>query len=509
MKKDVIIVGGGIAGLSAGCYLQMNGYNTAIFEMHDKPGGLCTAWERKGYTIDGCLHWLVGSAPGNGFHRFWLELGMLQGGTIIDLDEFYRYEAPDGRQVIMYCNADQLEQHLKEVSPEDGEYITRMANGIRRLATIDMPIEKAPELQTFWNKAGTGLRLAPHLNALRTWTGLTVAQLAAGFKNQHIRDALKFMPGEFSAMGFMMTMAWLHKKVAGYPIGGSMPLIRAVEKRYQSLGGEIFYQAKVTSVAVDADHANGVTLADGTVHQGTTVVWAADGHTAAFDLFKGNYLDDTIRGYYREMPIFTPLIFAAFGARRTFNDVPKMVSGLIIGLEKPVSIGGRTQRNLHVRFSNFDSTMAPEGKTVLSVMMDSDYQYWKELRKRPEDYKKAKEDVAEAIIRILDRRFRGLKELIEMTDIATPVTFERYTGNWRGCYEGFMPTPKSQLLTMKKTLPGLSNFYMIGQWVSPGGGLPSGVMTGRHITQILCNRDGRRFTTSLPEREPVLQGAVK
>jgi phytoene dehydrogenase-like protein len=60
MKKTLLIIGSGIAGLSAGCYGRMNGYRTRIFEMHDKPGGLCTSWQRNGYTIDGCLHWLVG-----------------------------------------------------------------------------------------------------------------------------------------------------------------------------------------------------------------------------------------------------------------------------------------------------------------------------------------------------------------------------------------------------------------------------------------------------------------
>ncbi|HUU64217.1 MAG TPA: NAD(P)-binding protein [Dehalococcoidia bacterium] len=60
MEKSIIIIGAGIAGMAAGCYGQMNGYRSRIFEMHDKLGGLCTAWERKGYTIDGCLHWLVG-----------------------------------------------------------------------------------------------------------------------------------------------------------------------------------------------------------------------------------------------------------------------------------------------------------------------------------------------------------------------------------------------------------------------------------------------------------------
>ncbi len=62
-EKSIIIIGGGIAGLSAGCYGQMNGFRTRIFEMHKKPGGLCTCWKRQGYVVNGCVHWLVGTGP--------------------------------------------------------------------------------------------------------------------------------------------------------------------------------------------------------------------------------------------------------------------------------------------------------------------------------------------------------------------------------------------------------------------------------------------------------------
>jgi phytoene dehydrogenase-like protein len=54
-EKSIIIIGGGIAGLAAGCYARMNGYRAHIFELHTLPGGLCTSWDRKGYTFDGCI----------------------------------------------------------------------------------------------------------------------------------------------------------------------------------------------------------------------------------------------------------------------------------------------------------------------------------------------------------------------------------------------------------------------------------------------------------------------
>ncbi len=88
MDNAALIIGAGIAGLASGCYVWMNEYDTRIFEMHDKPGGLCTSWTRKGYTIDWCLHWLVGSAPGPGFHRIWQELGAVQGRSFVEYEGF-------------------------------------------------------------------------------------------------------------------------------------------------------------------------------------------------------------------------------------------------------------------------------------------------------------------------------------------------------------------------------------------------------------------------------------
>jgi phytoene dehydrogenase-like protein len=53
------------------------------------------------------------------------------------------------------------------------------------------------------------------------------------------------------------------------------------------------------------------------------------------------------------------------------------------------------------------------------------------------------------------------------------------------------------LLRMDKSLPGLENFYMIGQWVEPGGGLPPAIMSGRNVTQIICKKDKVKFTTQV------------
>lgn len=69
-----------------GCYARMNGYNTRIFELHTVPGGLCTAWERNGYTIDGCIHFLVGCKPNAPFYSVCQELGVLRNNRFRIID---------------------------------------------------------------------------------------------------------------------------------------------------------------------------------------------------------------------------------------------------------------------------------------------------------------------------------------------------------------------------------------------------------------------------------------
>ena len=117
MEKSIIIVGAGIAGLSAGCYARMNGYKSTIFEMHDKPGGLCTAWKRKGYTWDISMHMLFGS-KGGAFHSMWQELGALQGTQFVYHDRMMLIESGK-RSSTFAWNRASLEKQMLALSPAD------------------------------------------------------------------------------------------------------------------------------------------------------------------------------------------------------------------------------------------------------------------------------------------------------------------------------------------------------------------------------------------------------
>lgn len=501
-QQSIAIIGAGFAGLSAGIFAQMNGYKTEIFEMHNLPGGLCTAWKRKGYTIDGCIHWLVGSSPKSTFYQLWEQVGIAQNSTFINLDEFARYEGSDGRTLILHVNVDRLKKHLLETSPEDERLIRQMTRGIRLGIKLDQLSNRAGKLQMLINRLRLGWLFVSRGKELQMWMKTTTREFVSQFKDPLIRDALEnlWLP-DFSAIFLLFTFAYLHTGNAGYPLGGSMPISRLLEKRYRELGGTIHYNARVEKVLVENGCAAGVRLADGSEHRAQNVISAADGYSTIFRLLDGNFIDENIQKIYDQWPTFQPLIYVGLGVNRTFEDEPRTVDGVTFTLKQPAEIGDGVHSTLAVHLYNHDSTLAPEGKTSIVVMIPSDYAYWKELSADRAAYDEKKDQVARTVVELLEQRFPGISGQVEMVDVATPLTFERYTGNWKGSFEGWLITPQNahtMMAPMEQTLPGLKNFYMCGQWVEPGGGLPTGVSSAHRLVQSICKADGKKFTSTKP-----------
>ena len=498
-EKSIIIIGAGIAGLSTGCYGQMNGYHTQIFELHDKPGGLCTSWKRKGYTIDGCIHWLVGSGPGNAFYRVWEELGAIQGRDIVDHEEFFCIEGTGGKSLIIYTDVDQLEQHMKDLSPADADVIKEFTDAVRSFSSVGMPLDKPRELRSLIDRLKNIFRIQRFIKPFIKWKNTSIRDFASRFSDPFLREVVPLLmlidTDDFPMVAFLFTLAFMHRREAGYPIGGSLAFARAIERRYLDLSGEIHYKARVEKILVENNHAVGIRLADGTEHHADIVVSAADGHATIFDMLEGKYINDKVRGYYDELPIFQPLIQVSLGVARDLSSEPHSI---VYMLEKPVNIAGEERKWLNLRHYCFDPTLAPQGKSVITVLINSNHDYWKPLFEDRSRYESEKQQIAAEVIDQLDKRFPGLKKQVEVVDVATPMTFERYTGNWQGSFEGWLITTKTLGMTMNKTLPGLGNFYMVGQWVEPGGGLPPAALSGRNVIQIVCNQDKKQFVAQIP-----------
>ena len=509
MGKTILIIGGGIAGLAAGCYAQMSGFTSRIFELHRIPGGLCTSWRRKEYVFDGAIRYLSGTHPQSREHRLWEELGLLQDREIHYYDEFIRFEGRDGRSLVLYTDIDRLEAHLLELSPQDRDLIADLIQGLRDYTRMELPLDLTPS--SAQEMLALGQTMMPMIGPVLRWRGVTVPQFAQRFQDPLLREGLplffQFSRPDFPMMLLLTTLANMNDHECGYPIGGSLAFAQDLAQRYLDLGGEIHYRSRVAKILVDTrgpvgrrggnDLAVGVRLEDGAEHHGDMVLSAADGHSTIFDLLEGQYTGPRVRSYYQKMPMAQSIVQVSLGVAQDFANEPPALS---FPLPEPVDLGGVPHDRLVLKHYSFDPQMAPEGNSVLSVWCEADYDHWRELRADRKAYRAAKKQLAEQVIAGLETRYPGLGDRIEVVDVATPVTYERYTANWRGAFAGWALTTRkmSMMMTggMPKTLPGLDRFYMAGQWVEPGGNVELSAASGRDVIADICRDEGVPFRVS-------------
>jgi len=497
--NSVIIIGAGVAGLSAGCYAQMNGFSTRIFEMHTRPGGLCTSWHRDGYNINGGVHSLVGCGKQSDFYQVWNELGALQGRQFETYEDYICFEGTDGKSITQHSDIDKFEQHLLVVAPEDGALIKEFIKAARRCLKFNPPILKAPELYGPIEGLRVLFKLLPQLGTFRKWFAISMRDYSARFKSPLLREffANLWFP-DTPLYFFLMSLAMLHQKTSGYPLGGSFEFVQSIERRYGDLGGRCHYSSRVSKILVEAGRAVGIKLADGTEHRADFVISAADGYSTIFKMLEGRFLNRKIRGCYENNPIFPPLIYISLGLKQTFDLGLGNSTGVSFPVERPLVIAGERMTRLGFRIHNFDSSAAPLGKTLVKILLPSNMAFWQPFSQDEQRYRAEKDHIVDQVVAAIDKRFPGVADLIEMRDMATPLTYVRYTGNWQGSHQGWMITPKTGLVRIKNRLPHLKNFFMAGQWAFAGGGVPLAALSARHLVQILCKQNRRPFVTTVP-----------
>jgi len=516
----VIVIGAGIAGLSTGCYAQMNGMRSRVFEKHVLPGGCCTAWSRDGYIFDYCIEWLIGTAAGNEAHQIWRELGALDGKTITNFEMFNRVVDENGRAVVFYNDPDRLERHLLGLSPADARLIRSFCRDLRRFTAIELyPFLTAPALRTMREKAATLRTVLPAFRLFWRTAATQMHAFADRFEDPLLRRAFRNIffqdPEGFPLLPYLFNMASAHHRNAGFPQGGSLGLARSVEERYTSLGGEISYRARAEKILVEDGRAVGIELRNGRRYYADHIVSACDGHTTIHGLLQGRYTSPRIDKLYNDLlhrqgALFPAVVSAFVGIRGVLDDDRAHSTTYLLAPEDAARLPGALQSSLVVQLrSHYSDGFAPPGRSVIHCTYFSDFAHWKELRTADRKaYRAQKRQVADFVRSFLERRMPGMGERIELVDVATPATTRRYTGNHDGSILAWKAFSDADDIASgivgkdRMRLPGLSGFSMAGQWVGLGG-LIRAASTGRFAVQYLCDELGREFTATVsPGGEP-------
>ena len=491
--KKIVIIGGGIAGLSAGCYAQMNGYDAHIFEMHNGPGGLCTTWNRKGYLFDVCIHWLDGTSPNSPFHRIWQELGALKDKKIYYKDISTKIFLKD-QVVNFYNDPDKLSEYLKEISPEDNDMIDELVYALRKFYLLnDMPLTKAKELFTVIDKIKMIKSFFPFMKFFMKYMKATVDDFANKFKSPLLREAIPGLLADVELRYFLGIPFLLATKDSGFPEGGSLSFAKSIEQRLISLGGKIHYGSKIKKILVTNNEAVGIQLEDGTEVKADIVISAADGYSTIFKMLAGKFTNKKIRKTYNNEPVFPSYLQVSIGVDMDLSGDPNFDSlSNYYKLDKPMMIAGKEMNYFYIKSYAFDPTFAPKGKSTLVVGFTSDYAYWENIYHDKEKYKQEKKNIEEVVTSHLETIIPNIQGKIEAIDVATPMTIMRYTNNWKGSTMGWA-NPFS--IKIPRTLPKLKNFFMAGQWVGDTG-VSGAAKSGRDCLEIICKKDKKSFITT-------------
>lgn len=475
MSSKVIIIGAGLAGLSAGIHLQQQGIDTEIFELAPWAGGMCTTWVRSGYRFDGCIHWMVGTRKGGSIYNLYREVDAITDSTTIYNAGTIQLEL-NGVMYDIPLEIRKFKALLLKYAQGDEDEIIKVIRDIETMMRSNLPLGAPANIKEAVQLFSKGLGF---LSLARKHGRKTVEEYLQGIKSGTVKHLLlRMMPPEFSAVGLIMMLGTRMSGNAGYPMGGALEVTQRMVNKYKALGGKINFGARVDEIVVENGAAKGVRV-KGKLYPADYVVAACDAYDTLKNMLGGKYPHPQLDSLLKEAPLFDPLAIVSFGLNKRF-DIPFAVTyECSEGIE--TAPGVRTH-SLSLRSFDFDDKAAPEGCSSVMAMLGAPLDYWQDLRETdPEEYKKQKQHLADAVAEIAEKRIPGFKDAICVTDVSTPATYVRLTNVYKGSYEGFAPLPAAMKHTIQKTVPGLGNLLLCGQWTTAGGGICTAVNDGKTV----------------------------
>lgn len=492
-KKKIVIVGGGIAGLAAGIYGRLAGYETDIYEKNPIAGGQCMGWNRKGCHIDNCIHWLTGTKKGTALRGVWETVGALEEHTeFADCDSFYTSIA-EGSRVTLWKDLERTEAELLRLSPEDETEIKKFIEHVRYAAECEMPAEKPMDAMGIGDYIRMGASMANMPRVTKEYGSMDLQEMAGCFKHPALKALFTdYMPKEHTAVSFLVSYASIASGNGELPMGGSLAMANRMVKRFQQLGGKLYCNTPVSRILIKDKKAIGIETADKRTVLADYVISSVDTMEMFEKLIGKKYMDAKWKACYEDQdkyPLFSAVQAAFMVDRQAYDE-----KGTVFFDCAPFKAGGKKFDRISVKSYEYEPDFAPTGKTVLQVnipQFDQEYLYWKGLS--GEEYENRKEETVKIIEERLLTQFPSLQGHMEFLDCWTPVTYNRYCNAYHGAYMSFITKKGVKPFRVKGIIKGVKNLYIASQWIMAPGGLPVAVTAGKFAVWRISRKERHFF----------------
>ncbi|MCR5614103.1 phytoene desaturase family protein [Treponema sp.] len=499
-SPKIVIVGGGVSGLSAGIYAQKAGFDSVVYEKNPVPGGQCIGWMRESHYIDNCICWMTCAKEGYSLWDLWKDSGICpEGHEIHQHDYFYKSEL-DGQTLHLWRDLDKAQKEMLELSPQDSKEIKKFFKHVKLSQCLEVPSVKPLDMMNLFDFMALGLKMRNMIPVLANYSKLSVGDLASRFKHPLIKKVMTdYMQPEYLAHLFVTAYGTISSGGGGVPVGGSFAAMQRMAKRYKELGGTLLCGKTVSKVLMESD-ANGKTISkgieldDGTKIDADYVICATDAHHTFEQLIDEKYMPKALRHAYDDREN-NPLA-SAFHAAFSFDGTTTEIGGRTFFDCKGFELAGRTITRMNIKNYSFENAPAPKGKSVLQVKLletEEEYLYWKNLYEtNKKEYEEQKLKAAKEIQKILEDKYAVLKGKLKLLDAWTPFTYTRYCNAYRGVFMSFMPTKKSKgLSNIPGVINGVDNMLLAGQWLMLPGGIPVALITGKYAIQRILKKLNR------------------
>ena len=486
----IIIIGGGVSGLSAGIHAQLSGHNATICEMHSVAGGNLTAWRRGDYEIDNCIHWLTGTNPASPLHALWEELGALGDGIPVYQPESLYTCRRGNTEISLTRDLDALRRKMNGISPEDKRETDSLISAVKLLQRV---------CGIGGDNHNEGLDSSSLLRfpTLAKYYRLTAKELSLRFKHPLLRDFIaSFWEEDFGALALVFVFAHFCGENGDLPVLGSRGMAERMTNRFLSLGGELMLKKQAVRINLDGSRARSVDLADGSRIEADYIVLTVD-PAVAFGKLIGSPMPSQIKGLYNDPRAkrFSS-IQCAFAAR--VSDIGFRGDLVVRVPREHLNIIG-SDRIILREFSH-EKSYAPEGMTVLQGMVFCDEDRCVDLIslwKRDRDaYLEFKRKFAKAAEDVISRNLASRNSQLKLLDLWTPATYKRYTASDVGSYMSFVLPSKMLPSRKSNRVRGIPNLLLATQWQQCPGGLPIAAVGGREAIKSINRLEAKIHANS-------------
>jgi phytoene dehydrogenase-like protein len=491
--KKIVIVGGGIAGLTAGIYARLSGYEAEIYEKNPIAGGQCMGWDRKGHHIDNCIHWLTGTKENSSIRKLWETIGALAPSTeFVQHDKFYSSYIGN-ESITLWKDLERTKNELLQLSPEDESEINKFMEHVKYATCCQMPVDKPMDMMNLVDYIKLGKSMAGMQKVTKEYGAIDIGDLAVGFKHPLLKALFTdYMFKEYIASSYLVSYATIASGNGEIPVGGSLAMTNRIIAKFESLGGKLYCNRPVKKVMISGTIANGIELLNGQIISADYVICATDAMEMFHKLLGRTFMDKKWEACFNDEKRY-PL---ASGLQVAFSiDKSKFELTDTVFLDcEPFEVNGKEISRISFRTYEYEKDFAPEGKTVLQsniAQFDDDYRYWKALNK--DDYKRKKQEFSEIIKERIEKKFPQLVNHIDLLDCWTPVTYERYCNSYHGAYMSFITRKNVKSFHVKGTVKGLSNVFVASQWIMAPGGLPVAAAAGKFAVQRILKKEKRDY----------------